>query len=170
MSPRVSAAMVAAGRVVGEPRLAPDGATVAFVATSRGRSDLVLVPATGGPEVVLSTEPAPLSARADGGGVFDWLPDGSGLVYAARDDGLWRQPIGGGPPTRVVGAHVDGAVAAPSVSPEGDRVAYVVDERHIAVASLEPNGPWPVRLTTRADFAFDPTWSADGVAVAWHEW
>ena len=34
---RVTAEMVAAGRVVGEPRLSPDGSTVAFVASSRGQ-------------------------------------------------------------------------------------------------------------------------------------
>ena len=71
MSP-VSAAMVAAGRVLGEPRVSPDGAQVAFVATAVGRSALVLVPAGGGPELVLTTDPAPNSARADGGGVFEW--------------------------------------------------------------------------------------------------
>ena len=34
--------------------------------------------------------------------VFDWLPDGSGLVYAGSDGGLWLQPVVGGPPRRIV--------------------------------------------------------------------
>jgi dipeptidyl aminopeptidase/acylaminoacyl peptidase len=162
--------MVAAGRVVGEPRLSPDGSALAFVASAGGRADLVLVPSAGGSEIVLTTDPAPCPARADGGGVFDWQPDGSGLVYAATDGGLWRQPVTGGPPQRIAGRHSDGAAAAPAVSPDGTRVAYVVDQHHVAVASLDPDGPWPVRLTTRADFAFDPTWSTDATTVAWHEW
>ena len=166
----VSAAMVAAGRVLGEPRLSPDGTLLAFVASSNGRAALTVVPAAGGSETVLSTEPPPCSARADGGGVFDWLPDGSGLVYGAVDGGLWRQPLTGGPPQLAVAAHTDGAAAAPAVSADGTRCCYVVDQRHVAVASLDPVGPWPVRLTTTADFAFDPTWSPDGTLVAWHEW
>lgn len=162
--------MVAAGRVLGEPRLSPDGAVVAFVASSGGGAALVTVPATGGSEAVLTTEPAPCSARADGGGVFDWLPDGSALAYAAVDGGLWLQPAEGGTPRPVVRRHPEGPVAAPALSPDGTRVAYVVDQHHVAVASLDPHGPWPVRLSATADFAFDPTWSADGTRVAWHEW
>jgi dipeptidyl aminopeptidase/acylaminoacyl peptidase len=167
---RITPAMVASGRVVGEPRLSPDGTTVAFVATTGGRAQLVTVPAGGGAEVVLSTEPAPCPARADGGGVFDWLPDGNALVYAAVDGGIWLQPAAGGPPRLLATPHAAGPAAAPAASPDGTRVAYVVDQHHVAVASIDPHGPWPVRLTTTADFAFDPTWSADGTLVAWHEW
>jgi dipeptidyl aminopeptidase/acylaminoacyl peptidase len=167
---RVTAAMVAGGRVVGEPRLAPDGATVAVVSTAGGRAQLVLLPVGGGAELVVSTEPPPCSARLDGGGVFDWLPDGSGLVYAATDGGLWLQRATGGPPRPVTGRHAAGPASAPASSPDGTRVAYVVDQRHVAVASLDPHGPWPVRLTTTADFALDPVWSPDGTLVAWHEW
>src|SRR5687768_17503918 len=58
--PRVTAAMVASGRAVAEPRLSPDGRHLAFVATEDGRSRLVVVDAAGGPERVLTTDPAPL--------------------------------------------------------------------------------------------------------------
>jgi dipeptidyl aminopeptidase/acylaminoacyl peptidase len=171
---RSSAAMVAAGRVVGEPRLSPGGEVVAFVSSAGGRSAIVLVPAVGGPELVLTTDPAPCSARADGGGVFDWAPDGSGLVYAAGDGGLWWQPAEGGPPTAVVVPVEDGPAAAPVVSPTGDRVAYVVDQRRVLVASVDlsdrPLRATPVEMTEGADFAFDPAWSPDGTLVAWHEW
>ena len=160
---RVSAAMVAAGRVLGEPRLSPDGDRVAFVATAAGRSALVVVPATGGPELVLTTDPAPSSARADGGGVFDWLPDGTGLVYAATDGGLWLQPAVGGPPDPVVPPGRAGPLAAPAVEPRRHpgrlrrRPARRVRGAARAAASR------PVRLTEGADFAFDPAWIADGV-------
>ena len=166
---RISAAMCAAGRVLGEPRLAPDGARIAFVATSAGRADLVVVDLDGGHEVVLTTSPSPLAARSYGGGTFDWVPDGSALVYAAEDGGLWLQPGTGGPPRQVVGGGA-GRCAAPAVAPDGTRVAYVVDTRDVAVASLAPGGPWPVRLSGTADFALDPAWSPDGVDVTWHEW
>lgn len=167
--PASSAAMVAAGRVVGEPRLSPDGAQVALVASAGGRSSIVLVPADGGPELVLTTEPAPCSARADGGGVFAWAPDGSGVVYAAGDGGLWWQPVEGGPPRTVVAPADDGPAAAPAVAPTGDRVAYVVDQRRVLVAPIDGRSA-PVELTAGADFAFDPAFSPDGALVAWHEW
>ncbi|MEJ7846055.1 MAG: prolyl oligopeptidase family serine peptidase [Acidimicrobiales bacterium] len=170
--PRCSAAMVAAGRVVGEPRLSPDAALVAFVAVTAGRAALVVVPATGGAEVVVSTEPAPIGVRVTSGAAFDWAPDGGALVYAAVDGGLWRQPVVGGPATRVVAPLAEGPAAAPAVSPDGTRVAFVVDSRTVCVAGLDAAGPapWPQPLSTGCDFAVDPCWSPDGTSVAWHEW
>jgi len=165
--PRVTAAMVAAGRTIGEPRLSPDGSLVAFVA-SGARADLVVVPVDGGPERVLTTDPAPSRARSDGGGVFDWLPDGSGLVYAATDGGLWLQPLDGRPPRRVAAPHADGPADSPAVHPDGTQVAYVVDTRHVAVADLDGRA-WPQLASTGADFALDPAWAPDG-RLAWHEW
>jgi dipeptidyl aminopeptidase/acylaminoacyl peptidase len=115
---------------------------------------------------VVTSEPAPSRPRAYGGGVFDWLPDGSGLVYAAVDGGLWLQPGGGAPPRRLV-RH--GPIASPAVSPDGSRVAYVADTHHVAVVAVD-GGSWPLRLSGTADFCLDPVWSVDGRWVAWHEW
>ncbi|HVM55721.1 MAG TPA: S9 family peptidase [Acidimicrobiales bacterium] len=167
--PRVSAAMVAEGRTLAEPRLSPDGTRLAFLATQGGVARIVVVDLDGaGPEVVVTTDPPPIPTQAYGGGAFDWIADGSGLVYAAVDGGLWRQPASGGPPRRLA---IGGApAAAPAVSPDGRLVAFVVDTRHVAVASTDPDGPWPIRLTTGADFALDPAWSPDGRSVVWHEW
>ncbi|HEX9260302.1 MAG TPA: LpqB family beta-propeller domain-containing protein, partial [Acidimicrobiales bacterium] len=161
--PRVTAAMCAQTRGLAEPRLSADGRTVAFVATAAGQPALVTVPVTGGPERIVTADPVPSR-----GGVFDWLPDGSGLVYAGRDRALWVVRASGGAPRRV--AYHEAPIAAPAVSPDGTRVAYVIDQRDVAVASLLSGGPWPVRLSAGADFAADPSWSADGEFVAWHEW
>jgi dipeptidyl aminopeptidase/acylaminoacyl peptidase len=160
--------MVAAGRTIAEPRLSPDGDRCAFVSTVGGAAQLVVVAVAGGPEIVVTTDPAPVPSRAYGGGAFDWLPDGSGLVYAAVDGALWRQPVHGGPPHKLPAA--GGRAAAPAVSPDGRRVAYVVDTRDVLVTSTDPDGPLPIRLTAGADFALDPAWSPDGITVAWHEW
>lgn len=154
--------MAAAGRTLSDPRLSPDGTTVALVASGAGGSALVLVPADGGPEVVLSADPRP----ARGPGSLDWLPDGSGLVHVGADGGLWVQPAGGGAPTALPRT---GGAAAPAVDPHGTRVAYVVDGRHVAVAPLDPSAGWPERWSAAPDFAADPAWSPGG-ELAWHEW
>ncbi|MEY2458492.1 MAG: hypothetical protein QOG30_322, partial [Acidimicrobiaceae bacterium] len=96
--PRVSAAMCAYGRTLAEPRLSPDATHVAFLVNVAGRGQLVIVDAGGGPELVVTNDPAPRPAAAYGGGAFDWTPDGEGLVYAAGDGGLWFVAATGGVP------------------------------------------------------------------------
>ena len=163
--------MLASGRELSEPRLSPDAATVAFVVTDGGRAHIALVSVVGGPLRRLTTEPAPCPGRATSGGGFDWVPDGTALVYAATDGDLWWQPLAGGPPRRLTEQPAARPAKAPTISPDGRRVAYVVGDRHVAVASLEAGGAWPIRLTPAdAEFSFDPCWSADGAFVAWHSW
>jgi Tol biopolymer transport system component len=72
--------MCAYGRGVAEPRLAPDGKRVAFLASVGGRGQLVIVPASGGPELVVTSDPPPRPTAAYGGGAFDRTPDGDALV------------------------------------------------------------------------------------------
>ncbi len=162
--------MCAYGRVLAEPRLSPDGSRVAYGATAMGRGSLRVVPVDGGCEVTVTSAPPPRPAAAYGGGVYDWTPDGTALVYAAVDGGLWLVPAAGGAPRQIVEALAAGPASSPSVSPDGTRVAYVVDAHHVAVAPLAPDGAWPVRLSSTADFCFDPSWSLDSDLVVWHEW
>lgn len=156
--------------MLGEPRLSHDGKNVAFVSAWGSLCAIVLVPTGGGAERIVTVAPAPSRPRPFGGGCFDWLPDGSAVVYAAVGD-LWLQPISGGSPRRLTTQPLKQLATAPAVSPDGTEVAYVVDERHIAVASLATNGAWPRRISGGTnDFALDPSWSADGAFIAWHEW
>ncbi|MDQ6838254.1 MAG: prolyl oligopeptidase family serine peptidase [Actinomycetota bacterium] len=169
VTPGVTAAMCSASRILGDPRLSPDGTAVAFVSGRQGVTALVTVPVDGGPEVVITTEPAPTGSAPDGRGVFDWTPDGAALVYVTASGALHHQPVTGGPGRSLTGADGGGA-AGPVVSPDGTRVAYVSAGRHVAVAWLDAAGPWPVRVSASPDFCVDPTWSRDGLGVAWHEW
>jgi dipeptidyl aminopeptidase/acylaminoacyl peptidase len=161
--------MCSYGRVLAEPRLSPDAERLAFITNVAARGQLVVMPALGGPEVVVTSDPPPRPVAAYGGGAFDWTADGEALVYAAVDGGLWLAPVSGGVPRQIVAKQSDGGCAAPAVSPDGMRVAFVVNQQHVAVVPLDGSA-WPVRLSTGADFCFDPSWSSDSTRVVWHEW
>lgn len=153
--------MAAGGRALSEPRLDPAGERVAFVARDTGGTRLVAVPVAGGPEVTLTTEPPP----AFRGGVFDWLPDGRGLVYATGGGDLAFVSAAGGPADVLL---ADTQASAVAVAPDGNRVAFAVDLADIAV--LDRRTGRVERRNRRADFCIDPAWSPDGTRLAWHEW
>lgn len=69
------------------PRWSPDGTRVAFLSGAAPERELHVVDAGGGPVTRLTRE-------GDVGG-FDWLPDGSGLVYSLTEAAanLWRVDI-----------------------------------------------------------------------------
>jgi dipeptidyl aminopeptidase/acylaminoacyl peptidase len=161
--------MCAYGRGVAEPRLSPDGELVAVLVTNMGRGQIVVVPAVGGAERTITSDPPPRPTAAYGGGAFDWTPDGMSIIYAAVDGGLWSVAAAGGRPTRIVAPLTTGACGAPAVSPDGTLVAFVVDQHYVAVAPVK-GSQWPVKISGNADFCFDPQWSADGRTVCWHEW
>jgi dipeptidyl aminopeptidase/acylaminoacyl peptidase len=167
--PRVTAAMCAYGRVLAEPRLSPDGRRIAFVTNVGARGQLVVMPAIGGAEVVVTSDPPPRAVAAYGGGAFDWTPDGEALVYAGVEGGLWLTSSSGGVARRVVAKQPDGGCSAPSISPDGTRVSFVVNQQHVAVAPLD-GSTWPSLLSSGADFCFDPSWSPDSARLVWHEW
>jgi dipeptidyl aminopeptidase/acylaminoacyl peptidase len=108
------------------------------------------------------------SVAAYGGGAFDWAPDGT-LVYATSTGSLAAVPRTGGP-ARVLSR--DGRASAPSVSPDGRAVAFVLEREDgcdIAVAPVDGSA-WPVRVSAGADYTFDPAWAPDARTVVWHEW
>ncbi|HEX2039108.1 MAG TPA: prolyl oligopeptidase family serine peptidase [Acidimicrobiales bacterium] len=158
--PRVTAAMAARGRALSEPRLSPDGTRLACVVRDAGGTRLVAVPSSGGPELVLTTDPAP----AFRGGVYDWLPDGSALVYATGRGDLVLTPADGGPACILLEEAQAAGVAA---SPDGRHVAFVADLARVVVHDLATGAAEPRPRT--ADFCVDPAWSPDG-RLAWHEW
>ncbi len=158
-----------AGRELTEPRLSPDGVAVAVVVRWQRSVGIVVVPAVGGPERLLTTQPIPAPGRGLGGGCFDWLADSSGIVYVAADGELWCQPFAAAP-RRLTS--FERTCRAPSVAPDGTFVAVVVDEAEVWRVPLDPDG---VAFTRRLDdgddaFCFDPDVSDDSNHVAWVGW
>jgi dipeptidyl aminopeptidase/acylaminoacyl peptidase len=157
------------GRDLTEPRPSPDGAHVGVVVRWQRSTAIVVVPAGGGPERLVTTEPPPSPGRGLGGGCFDWLAESSGIVYVAADGELWCQPLAAAPRQLTT---FERTCRAPSVSPCGSFVVAVVDEAEVWRVSLDPHRPAaPVRLDDGADaFCFDPDVSADSERVAWVGW
>jgi len=157
------------GRDLTEPRLSPDGATVAMVVRWQRAVGIVLVPVAGGPERLLTTSPPPAPGRGMGGGCFDWLPDSSGIVHVADDGELWHQPLtGAGRQLTAFGR----TCRAPGVAPDGSFVVVVVDEAEVWLVSLGSHaGTPPTRLDDGGDaFCFDPAVATDSAQVAWTAW
>jgi dipeptidyl aminopeptidase/acylaminoacyl peptidase len=166
---------------LGEPRWSPDGARLAWLEVDRGVVELLVAPVgpgaaregLTGPPVRVTAEVGVTKLGAYGGGGYCWAPSATAgatpeLVYATDDRRLVAIPCHGGP-VRVLAEGA--ATAAPAVSPDGTRVAFVRetdDECAVAVVALA--GGEDPRVVSRADYAWDPEWAPDGVALAWHEW
>lgn len=152
-----------------EPRWSPSGRTLTWVEAFDGRADAVIQPADGSaPPVIASADAAVTSVGAYGGGALAWAGDDR-LVYAAADGRLLVVDVSSGRVHEISG---DGRAAAPAVSPDGTRVACILeraDSCDIAVAPLDGSA-WPARVSEGADYAWDPAWSPAGDTLAWHEW
>lgn len=163
--------MCLSGRELAEPRPAPDGSVVAFTVRWGGATAIATVPVVGrGPERIVTTSPEPAPGRGFAGGCFDWLPDATGIVYAARDGELWLQPMPGGVPRRVTEVGSDRRVEAPAVDPQGAFVVAVVDQGEVWRWWLD-GGREPQRLDDgSADFVFDPYITTCGTTLLWQAW
>jgi dipeptidyl aminopeptidase/acylaminoacyl peptidase len=158
--------MVARQRTLSDPRWSPDGRWLAWVETFGGRADLVVAPADGsGPAVTLTTD----AGVARAGSPFAWTTDSAEIVYAAADGRLVAVSARGGPLRALTR---DGRAAAPAVTADGTRVAFVVERDDACEIAIVPTdaSAWPAKVSTGADWAFDPAWAPDGRTLAWHEW
>lgn len=162
------AAVWSDARSVAEPRFSPDGSSVLFAAGDERGTHLVVVPSAGGAEQRLACCPPLAGTAVFGSGIACWLPDGSGIVYLGRDGLVHRLDLATSRCFPLTRTPED--VTALSMSPCGDEVACVVDNRDVVVATTVEGGPWPRRVSAGADFAMDPAWSSDGMWLAWHEW
>ncbi|MEJ7761562.1 MAG: S9 family peptidase [Thermomicrobiales bacterium] len=139
-------------RLVGEPAMAPDGATVAVAVTEIDgeadtyRSAIWLVPTRGdGP-------PRRLTAGIKRDAAPRWSPDGSRLLFTSDRDSekaqLWLIAVDGGEARRLT--DLDTAVGDASWAPDGRRVAFVAK-----VKPEDPNPDSDVKVITDLRYKYD---------------
>jgi len=114
-------------RFVSDPRIAPDGRTVAFVVTTLSEekdeylSNIWVVSTAGGEPRRFTTGPRRDTAPR-------WSPDGSRLAFisereAKKKGQLYVMPAAGGEPVRLT--DLRNGVSAPEWSPDGTRLTFV---------------------------------------------
>lgn len=95
-----------------------------------------------------------------------------GYVYYVEKESssLYRLPLASGQPAPVTPAF--GAVASPTVSPDGQWVVYVhTDNQNDVLGIVDTAGAcWPQKLASGADFYMQPAWHPGGQQLAWIEW
>ncbi len=152
--------MLARSHGVADPRWSPGEGRLAWSDTFDGRSDLVVAALDG------SMPPTVVTADCALGGGWCWA-SGDELVVAAADGRLLAVGVDGAVRRELTR---DGHALAPAVSARG-QVACTIERDDACDVALVPldGSAWPVRVS-HADYAWDPAWSPDGSALAWHEW
>jgi dipeptidyl aminopeptidase/acylaminoacyl peptidase len=109
-----------------EPRVSPDGKTVAYVVASIDREENAYRGAIWLAAVDGSSPPRQLTAGKKSDATPRWSPDGTQLAFTSNRDGdkkqLYVLPLEGGEPTCLTELKED--VAQPAWSPDGTRLAF----------------------------------------------
>lgn len=135
------------------PRFSPDGSRIAFRRGGNPTSDLYVVPAAGG-EVTRLTR---LRSEING---FDWLPDGSGLVFSSNHDGeraLYALEL---PSRRISPLGIHDA-SSPDISNRDGSLAFRIDAWRSALAEYPVDGGDRRLLAPSSGRDFSAAMSAD---------
>lgn len=148
---------------VSDPQISPDGARVAFVATTLSEerdeylSNVWVADAVGG------GAPRRFTAGSKRDRDPRWSPDGTRLAFVSEREGkkkgqLYVMPVDGGEPTRL--SDERHGVADPVWSPDGSRLAFVarVGGYHAPEREEDRQKSRPARVITTLDYR----WNGEG--------
>ena len=150
---------------VGDPRVSPDGATIAFVVTkpdldaNQYRSRVWLAAADG------SEPPRPFTAGEDRDARPRWSPDGRSLAFVSHRDErgseLYVLPVASGGELRKVASWPE-EIEELAWSPDGGRLAFTARARDEERYSNEKDKDRPPRRIERLSYRFDGMgWTCD---------
>jgi Tol biopolymer transport system component len=151
---------------LGAPTFSPDGKTLAFVQGAGFLAqDIFVLPVSGGEPRRLTVD----NRLIDG---LTWTRDAKQIVFSSTRTGLsnlWQVSLSGGPPELISGAGED--THAPSISPRGDRLAYVHSLVHVNIWRTEGPGVRgtrepSVKLIASSRIDGEGDYSPDGKRIA----
>jgi dipeptidyl aminopeptidase/acylaminoacyl peptidase len=148
---------------VADPRVSPDGRTVAYVVWSLDRESSEYRSAIWLSDPDGSTSPRQFTSGSKRDAAPRWSPDGQRLAFTStRDDDhaqLYVMPVAGGEPRKLTSQQDD--VTAPAWSPDGSTIAFAARVPDAAY-EVEDAKRRPPRRFTRLQFKLDNVgWTGD---------
>ncbi len=148
---------------VADPRISPDGATVAYVANRVDREANAYGSAIWLAALDGSSEPRQLTSGLKSDTEPRWSPDGSMLAFVSdRDDKvaqLYVMPVSGGEPRKLTSLKED--VSEAVWAPDGSMLAFVARVRDVAYDEEDEKRRRPRRIT-RLQYKLEHVgWTAD---------
>jgi dipeptidyl aminopeptidase/acylaminoacyl peptidase len=148
---------------VGDPRLSPDGQTIAYAVwkvdkeANDVKGAIWLTPVDG------SSPPRQFTSGTSRDADPRWSPDGTMLAFTSKRDGgvpqLYVMPVGGGEARKLTELKED--VTQPAWSPDGRRIAFVARVRAPEYEEVDDKKRAPRRIT-RLQFKLDNVgWTFD---------
>ncbi len=147
------------------PKVSPDGKWIAFISNREGQDRLFIVKPDGRNVRRLHDDDVQ-DTRWDAGSFEPaetdavWTPDSRALVFAARGPNgywhLWLADVASGKRTRLSDGAWDDQM--PSVSPDGEWIAFVSSRDGNAELYVMQRGQPPARVTTNTTSDWKPLW------------